>query len=167
MTTLEKCFIAAVAIFIASVLAVAAFIHHLLYPPNMVELHLERVPPDVEAIYVVARNGQEVAPLQWYFGGVFPDYAPAKEVGEAWFWTVTGDRRRGDVQWRSADSYGILAKRKSGEWALWWLDPRDVEGPSLSRYLHGGGEKVTIRANGIAAATEAPKSLMDQIKQDE
>lgn len=149
------------------VLSLAVVVHNFFDPPDWVELHLEQIPPDVEAIYVVARDGQEVAPLQWYFSKVFPSLGSAKEVGEVWYWTFTGDRRMGDVQWRSADSYGILAKRGAGEWALWWLDSRDIDGPSPARYLLGGGAEVTIRANGIDTAKEAPKSLMDQIRRDE
>jgi len=149
------------------VLALAVLIHNFFNPPDCIELHLKQIPPDVEAVYVVARNGQEVTPLQWYFSKVFPSLGSAKEVGERWYWTHTGDQRRGDVQWRSADSYGILAKRGSGEWALWWLSPRDIDGPSPARYLLGGGAEVTIRANGIDTAKGAPKSLMDQIRREE
>jgi len=151
----------------AVVLSLAVVVHNFFDPPDWVELHLEQIPPDVEAIYMVARDGQEVAPLQWYFSKVFPSLGTAKEVGEVWYWTVTGDRRRGDVQWRSADSYGILAKRGAGEWVLWWIDPRNIDGPSPMRYLLGGGGKVTIRATGIETATAAPKSLMDQVGRNE
>jgi hypothetical protein len=153
---------------IACILIIAVvliLIHNFFDPPDWVELHLVRVPPEVDAIYVVAREQGEVSPLKWYLSMVFPFLADPKMAGEQWYWTVSGDRRKGDVQWRSADAYGVLAHRESGDWVLWWLDARNNDGPSPLRYVLGGGEKITIRASGIESAEKAPKSLTDQVWQ--
>lgn len=152
------------AIAFATVLATVIVIHNTFSPPDWVVLHLVQVPPDVQAVYVIARDRQGAAPLKWYFSKFYPFLGSAKEVGEVWYLAPWGDQRKGDVQWRSVDSYGILARRESGEWVVWWLRPGDVKKPTPLRYLTGGGAEATIRATGIETATPAPRSLTNQIK---
>jgi hypothetical protein len=69
-----------------------------------------------------------------------------------------------NVQWVTADRYGILGRRNSGEWVVWWLKPEDVEKPTAFRYLFGGGVTATIRASGIERATPVPNALKAQVK---
>ncbi len=152
---------------ISIIVVVGIVVHNFFDPPDWVELHLTQIPPEVDEVYVVGRSRGEVSPLMWYHSKVYPFLVDPEMAGEQWNRTVSGDRRKGNVQWMSADAYGILAQRKSGDWVLWWLDPRDVHGPSPLRYVLGGGEKVTIRASGIESAEQAPKSLTDQVKQRE
>ena len=151
-------------ILLAVLLVMGIVIHHIFDPPDWVELHLEQVPPEVDAVYVVVRDRGEISPLNWYLAKIFPFLGEAK-FGTMWNLNVPSDRREGSVQWRSADSYGILARRKSGEWVLWWIDPRNIDGPSSLRYILGGGEKATMRITGIESASRAPKSLTDQVDQ--
>jgi hypothetical protein len=152
------------AIVFVVILAAIIFLHNLFDPPDWVELHLVEVPLDVKEIYVIARGREGDTPLKWYHAKLIPFVSDAREAGQQWYWTVTGDRRKGDVQWISADSYGVLARRNSGEWVVWWLKPEDVRKPSSLRYLIGGRVRATIRTSGIETARLAPKSLTDKVK---
>jgi hypothetical protein len=147
-------------------LAATIALHNLLDPPDWVELHLTNVPLGLIDVYVIAASREGDVPLKWYFAKVIPFVGDARRLGQEWSRPVSGDQRKGDVQWITADHYGILGRRKSGEWIVWWLKPEDVEKPTPLRYLIGGGVRVTIRASGIEEATLAPKSLTAQVKND-
>ena len=154
-------------LFITGVLlaAIIAF-HNLLDPPDWVKLSLTDVPLELTNIYVIASIREGDVPLKWYFAKVIPTVIDSRRIGDGWHSPANGDQRTGDVQWITADRYGILGRRKSGEWIMWWLNPEDVEKPTGLRYLIGGGTRVTIRASGIERATPAPKSLTVQVKSD-
>ena len=143
------------------------FVFTFFNPPDWVDLDLEQVPPDVSAIYVIAKKQQDIFPLKWYSFMAYPSLHDPKVFGEQWDYTVRGKERSGHVQWESADSYGILARLKSGDWVVWWLKPQYINGPSSMRYLFGGGENVTIQVLGIETSEKAPRSLLDQISIDE
>ncbi len=125
-------------------------------PADWVELHLEHVPESVDKIFVVARRQDTTFPLGWYFFKVLAWSGSSHDVGEMWYTNTGRDQRKGDVRWASADSYGILARLKSGKWVLWWLEPKFIAGPSNWRYLFGGGETVVIQTLGIESAEDAP-----------
>ena len=144
---------------------VIVIIRNSISPPNWIDLRLVHVPTDVDTIYVVAHDRQGNSPLNWYVAKVFASVVSPRQVGESWYLWPRGDQRRGDVQWRAADSYGILAHRKSGEWVVWWLAPDNVERPPLLRYLTGGGTRVLISASGIETAAPAPPSLTERVKE--
>jgi hypothetical protein len=135
----------------------------LLVPTDWVRVHLEQVPPDASHLYLVAKTRGEIRPLRWYLfkGLAFAD--DPKVGGEHWNETLTNGEGKGDIQWVRADSLGVLARLKSGQWVLWWLKPENVRGPTFMRYILGGGEEVTIQALGFESSEIAPKTLLDQI----
>jgi hypothetical protein len=152
----------AVGIVLAAIIALNNFLH----PPDWVKLHLTNVPLELADVYVVSSRREVHAPLKWYLIKVVAGVEDAR-LGEMWDSSVNPDQRVGDVQWVTADRYGILGRRRSGEWVVWWLKPEDVEKPTPLRYLIGGGGTATIRASGIERAAPAPKSLTAQIKDGE
>ena len=149
------------------VLAAVAMSRRLIAPADWVEVHLEQVPSDVSAIYLVAKKNGQIRPLKWYRFKVYSSLDDPKRVGQQWYWTVRGTQRMGDLQWVTAESMGVLAKLKSKEWTLWWLNPEDINGPSSMRYLLGGGEKVTIQTLGRESSGVAPQALIDQVTNDD
>jgi hypothetical protein len=151
---------------IGVVLAAIIVLNNFLHPPDWVELQLTNVPLELTNIYVVSSRHEVQAPIKWYLIKVVAGVEDAR-FGEMWRSSVNRDQRVGDVQWPMADRYGILGRRKSGQWVLWWLKPEDVEKPTPLRYLIGGGGTATIRASGIERAMPAPKSLTAQVKDEE
>lgn len=140
-------------------------IHNFFDPSDWVEVHLEQIPSNVDAIYVIVLDREgKCFPLKWYLSEAGSLLADPKIVGEQWYWTVRGSERRGDIQWVAAASVGVLARLKSGKWVLWWLKPEWIHGPSPSRYLLGGGGNVTIQTLGIESSEDSPKSLLEQVK---
>lgn len=156
----KKC---AIACALALVVAIVAMFRQLIAPADWVEVHLEQVPPDISELYLVAKKDGQTQPLKWYQSMGYRFLADPKIVGEQWYWTVGGTRRKGDVQWVTSGSIGVLAKLNSNKWILWWLNPEDIDGPSSMRYFWGGGEKVTIHIPGIESSEVAPKSLINQV----
>lgn len=148
-------------------LLIARLLCSYLAPSDLVEIRLRRVPADVSTIYLVAKKQGQVFPLNWYQSMVYYFPAEPKYAGEQWYWTVRGNERKGKMQWVSADSYGILARLKSGRWVLWWLRPEHIDRPSIRRYIWGGGEEVTIQAFGIETCQKAPNALVQQVKGDD
>lgn len=141
------------------------FLHHIFAPADWVEVNLEQVPTDVSALYIVAKKQGVVFPLNWYQSMSYRFLANPKTAGQQWYGLVKDTERKGDLQWVTADSFGILARLQSGKWVLWWLKSESISGPSPLRYIFGGGEKVMIQALGIESSETASKQLVDQVKQ--
>jgi hypothetical protein len=149
-----------------AVLAIALALREKLAPSDLVEVKLEKIPSNVVNIYLVAKRGKDVFPMQWYQSMVYYFLADPKDAGEQWYWTVRGSDRLGRIKWAQADSYGVLARLKSGDWVIWWLRPEDIHGPTPWRYILGGGERVTIQVLGAESAKEAPAAIKDKVKHD-
>jgi hypothetical protein len=140
------------------ILIVLILIHNVFSPPDWVELRLEQVPSDLEQVYVLVRDNDKISFLKSYHSKVFPDVS---KDGAMWR-PGNAPQLKDNVQWSVGDSYGILAQRKSGEWVVWWIGPRDISGPSPLRFVIGGGT-VSMRTSGIESAIPAPKSLVNQV----
>lgn len=146
---------------LASALAVWNFFS----PPDWVKVELVQVPSGIRVIYIVARDGEKIYPINIYsdmFGAEVLD----SRINLMWAKSSNGKRRSCDLQWKSADSYGILARRETGEWLLWWIAPHDMDGPPPARSFRRGVRHVTIRAAGVQSAITPALSLSSQFKGD-
>lgn len=134
-------------------------------PHDWVRIHIVNIPPQVEQIYMVSRNGTEVTPLNWYrvaAGSMM--VIDAKRFYPQWLKGKSKDVREGSLQWTSADQYGFLIHLNTGEWLLKFIAEGDITRPGPWRYLIGGGAEITLTAPDIVSGAPAPLELIDQIK---
>jgi hypothetical protein len=131
-------------------------------PPDWVEVHLSHVPNHIELIYVIAEDHGRVRALHWYHSKVFPFTDDPREAGEEWYNTGEESERKGDIQWANASRHGILARKKDGKWLLWWLAPKDRDGPSPLRYLFGA-DQARIRVPDESLAEIPRGGLIEEI----
>lgn len=148
-------------ILIASGCACLACIRDIFSPSDWVMLTLRNVPVGAQQLYVVADRPEGIRALDFYFSMVTAHVEPAR-LGHTWFPNRLEDGLVADVQWPVARRYGILCQRKDETWLLWWLDSKDRDGPSKSRYIEGGG-KADIRLPDASKAVVVSRELLDQL----
>ena len=97
----------------------------------------------------------------WYHSKVFVIEFPGIG-GQEWYSNYPEDQRVAPVQWQNARRYGALAQRSNGTWELLWLRPADLEGPSISRYIVGGGT-AEVRLPDESQAVAPSRELLKQL----
>ena len=142
-------------------LALAVGAQQLVSPSDWVEVTVRNVPPALRQIYLIADGPDGPRALDWYHAKVFAFTQPAR-FGEAWYSNRPADQRFAPVQWPLAKRYGALAQRADGAWELWWFGPDDLEGPSLSRYIVGGGT-AEVRLPDESRATSPSPEFLKQV----
>jgi hypothetical protein len=153
----------------ASMLVVALLISGILLaareifsPTDWVEVTVRNVPKGLRQIYLIADGRDGVSALRFYHAKVVVDAADPRHFGAGWYWNRPEDERFAPLQWPSAHRYGALAQRSDGAWELWWLGPADLDGPSISRYLVGGG-KAEVRLPAESRAVAPSQELLKQV----
>ncbi len=116
------------------VLSILRFFH----PPDWVDVTVGPFPVGRWEYFLLAEDSGGVEPLAYYETKVFPfTMMPGKDISGM---EVSGNQwHTYSYQWRDASRYGVLARGGDGRWLLWWLRPDEVRGPSLLRYIVGGG----------------------------
>jgi hypothetical protein len=130
-------------------------------PSDWVEIIVRNVPKGLRQIYLIADGRDGPRALNWYHSKVFVFEEPGID-GQEWYRNYPEDQRFAPVQWQNARRYGALAQRSNGTWALWWLGPADLEGPSISRYILGGGS-AEIRLPDESRAVAPSRELLKQV----
>jgi hypothetical protein len=120
--------------------ALLILVHNFFSPPDWVRVKLHRLPDNVRSVFVIAENNDQIRALNWYHSKIVCFTDDPKITGQEWLPQVRGPNREGDLQWVDAKRFGVLAKDVKGRWMLWWLDSEDISGPSVFRYIVGGGQ---------------------------
>jgi hypothetical protein len=136
-------------------LAVLGSVRNFFSPPDWVEVTVQNAPSNIDGIYIIAETRAGPLPLPWYHSKVYTFTFDPRQAGSELDTGPDGVTRRADVQWIDAERYGILAQKKDGTWLLWWLGPGGRQGPSILRYLNGGGS-ATLRVPDDPARAEIP-----------
>ena len=145
---------------VAVALALAIGAREQVAPSDWVEVTVRNVPPGLRQIYLIADGPGGPRALDWYHAKLFAFTMPAR-FGEGWYHR-TADQRVADVRWPLAKRYGALAQRSDGAWEVWWFGPDDLEGPSVSRYVVGGGT-AEVRLPDESRATSPPPEFLKQV----
>ena len=143
---------------VAVALALAVGAQQLVSPSDWVEVTVRNVPPALRQIYLIADGPDGPRALDWYHAKVVAFTEPAR-FGEEWYTNRPADQRFAPVQWPLAKRYGALAQRADGAWELWWFGPDDLEGPSVSRYIVGGGTAEVRLPDESRATSPTPEFL--------
>ena len=143
---------------VAFALAYAA--RQLFAPSDWVDVTVRNVPPALRQIYLIADGPDGPRALNWYHAKVVAFTEPAR-MGQLWYrnWNRPADQRFAPLQWPVAKRYGALAQRSDGAWKLWWFGPDDLEGPSVLRYILGGGTAEVRLPDESRAASPTPEFL--------
>jgi hypothetical protein len=146
---------------VAVALALAVGAREFVAPSDWVEVTVRNVPPGLRQIYLIADGPDGPRALDWYLAKVFAFTEPAR-LGQEWYWGRPADQRFAPVQWPLAKRYGALAQRSDGAWELWWFEPDDLEGPSIWRYIVGGGT-AEVRLPDESRATSPTPEFLKQV----
>jgi hypothetical protein len=128
-------------------------------PTDWVEVTVRNVPLDLRQIYLIADGRDGVRALNWYQSMLIVSEADPRRFGQQLSWNRPQNERFATIQWPSARRYGALAQRSDGRWELWWFGPDDLDGPSLTRYLVGGGTAEIWLPGESKAVTPSPELL--------
>jgi hypothetical protein len=143
-------------------LALADAARELFAPSDWVDVTVRNVPPGLRQVYLIADGPDGPRALNWYFDKVFAFTTPPRIGGQQWYSNRPADQRFAPVQWPLAERYGAVAQRSDGAWELWWLGPDDLEGPSVWRYIVGGGT-AEVRLPDESRATSPTLGFLKQV----
>ncbi len=144
-------------------LALASAARQPFSPSDWVDVTVRNVPPELRQIYLIADGPDGPRALDWYHAKVIAFTEPAR-MGQLWYrnWNRPADQRFAPLQWPVAKRYGALAQRSDGAWELWWFGPDDLEGPSVLRYIVGGGT-ADVRLPDESRATSPTPEFLKQV----
>jgi hypothetical protein len=114
-----------------------------LSPSDWVDVTVGPLPEGYENLCLIAEDSKGTGALHWYHAKVvtFTEDPFLNGTLEGGFWDHDNDGFIvASVQWRAAKKYGVLIHRRDGDWRLWWLAPADLQRPSLTRFVFGGGK---------------------------
>jgi hypothetical protein len=131
-------------------------------PSDWVEVTVRNVPKGLRQIYLIADRREGVRALNTYHAKVAAFTEDPRRGGQGWYSNSPEGERFGEKQWPNAHRYGALAQRPDGTWELWWLGPADLDGPSVFRYIVGGG-KAEIRLPDESRAVTPSPELLKQV----
>jgi hypothetical protein len=131
-------------------------------PSDWVNVTVRNVPPRLRQLYLIADGPDGARALNWYFDKLFAWTEPPRIAGQQWYSNRPADERFAPVQWPLANRYGAVAQRADGTWKLWWFGPDDLEGPSVLRYIVGGGT-AEVRLPDESLATSPTPEFLKQI----
>jgi hypothetical protein len=130
-------------------------------PSDWVEVTIRNIPKGVRKIYLIADGPDGPRAFSEYRSKVVVFPVPPRFEEEPF-----GDdpmyQYFDAVQWPNAHRYGALAHRSDGTWELWWLGPDERDGPSISRYIFGGGT-AEIRLPDESRAMTPSRKLLQHI----
>ncbi len=109
-------------------------------PSDWVEVNVRSLPSDADYWFVVAEDSRGISVLPLYYSKVFsfthyPDLSrltTSSDRDKSW-WKETQS-----LQWKSAERYGVLIRRRDEQWRFWWLKPEEIRHPSLWRFIISG-----------------------------
>jgi hypothetical protein len=129
---------------------------------DWVEVTVRNVPRGLRQFYLIADGPEGPHALNWYHSMVTVWTDDPRKCGQSWYWNYPDEQRFAPVRWPDAERFGALAQRRDGTWALWWLSPDDLVGPSPARYLVGGG-RAEVRLPDASQARAPTQELLKRV----
>jgi hypothetical protein len=142
------------------------FISYQLSPPDWIEVTVGPLPIDAQDLCVIVEDSRGVGALPLYHSKVFPFTADPFMHGE--FYGGLGRPSKGDfstasVQWREAKRYGVLIRRRDGQWRIHWLESGEIRRPSVMRYFVGGNNDAALHLPEETRAQIPPPEFLEQL----
>lgn len=146
---------------------------YLIVPTDLVGLTIGPLPADIDAFMVVAEGEQGIMPILHYELSMLSyinsdpyfhtiDQSSANQPSGPYDPQPNGSLQD-DVKWVSAQRYGVLMRRRDGQWRIWWAGPSDIRHPSAWRYLFRNGT-AEMRLPATDQTVTSPLELLARLR---
>jgi hypothetical protein len=137
------------------------WIHHLVSPPDWVDVTVGPFAKGVTQYCLVAEDSSGVGTLAWYHSKVIA-FSEDPSLGGGYSIADEEPVPTVTVRWREARRYGVLVHREDNQWRILWLEPHEVHRPSPMRFIVGGGRaKMHLPAGDRGQVP--PKDLLERL----